>query len=107
MLNKVIIEGNIVSSRWSSKGKGFFVSIRQTRFYGRIMFKDNFTLYANVPLAYELEKYVAQYETITVEGELRTYQDHKSKQWKTAIEIKKILVDDATGFNSDLANSQK
>ncbi|WP_027120116.1 DUF3217 domain-containing protein [[Mycoplasma] testudinis] len=101
MLNKVIIEGSIISSRWSSTGNGFFVSIRQTRSFGRSVYKDNFTVYANKPLAFELEKYVHEYETITVEGELRTYQDHKTKQWKTAIEIKKILIDGRTKLIND------
>lgn len=96
MLNKVIIEGIIETSRWSSNQTGFFVTIKQNRIFGKTKYTDYFTIYANKPLANELENYVKEYETITVEGALRTYQDHKSKQWKSAIEINKILIDGRT-----------
>ncbi|WP_027123924.1 DUF3217 domain-containing protein [Mycoplasmoides pirum] len=94
MLNKVIIEGVIENYRWSSNKKGFYVSIKQTRKFGKTNFVDYFTLYANKPLSDTLAKYVEEYETITVEGVLRTYQDHKTKQWKVAIEISEIIVNE-------------
>lgn len=96
MLNKIIIEGIIESYRWSSNDTGFFVTIKQNRMFGKNKFTDYFTIYANKPLASELENYVKEYETITVEGSLRTYQDHKTKQWKSAIEISKILINSHT-----------
>lgn len=96
MLNKIIIEGIIESYRWASNSTGFFVTIKQNRMFGKTKFTDYFTLYANKPLANELENHVKEYETITVEGSLRTYQDHKNKQWKSAIEVSKILVSNST-----------
>ncbi|WP_033160269.1 DUF3217 domain-containing protein [Mycoplasmoides alvi] len=94
MLNKVIIEGEIDSYRWSSNNTGFYVSIKQYRMFGKTKFTDYFTLYANKPLSDELEKYVKNYETIAVEGVLRTYQDYRSKQWKVAIEVLEIIINE-------------
>lgn len=92
MLNKVIIEGEIDSFRWSSSKVGFYVSIKQHRMFGKTKFTDYFMLYANKPLSDQLEAYVKEYKTIAVEGVLRTYQDYKTKQWRVAIEVLEIII---------------
>ncbi|AAP56524.2 DUF3217 domain-containing protein [Mycoplasmoides gallisepticum] len=92
MLNTVLLEGLIDSYKWSKNKTGFYVTITQKRKFGNQTFTDYYVIYANDQLGLELEKYVLEHEYLAVKGSLTTYQDKKSKVWKTQILAEKILV---------------
>lgn len=92
MLNTVLLEGLIDSYKWSKNKTGFYVTITQKRKFCNQTFTDYYVIYANDQLGLELEKYVLEHEYLAVKGSLTTYQDKKSKVWKTQILAEKILV---------------
>ncbi len=94
MINKVLIEGDVVRSTWGKTAQnGFFITLKQERKFGEFAWSSYFSLYANKPLANQLAKLVEENPNvhITVEGRLRTYHSKKSNEWKTTILIEKIL----------------
>ncbi|WP_027122345.1 DUF3217 domain-containing protein [[Mycoplasma] imitans] len=92
MLNTVLLEGLIDSYKWSKNKTGFYVTITQKRRFGNQTYTDYYVIYANDQLGLELEKYVLEHEYLAIKGVLTTYQDKKTKVWKTQILAEKILV---------------
>lgn len=97
MVNRVVIEGEIDSSRWAANRRGFFVTLKQTRGRGPRPLTDYFVVYGNPPIAAELEKHARANSTLMVEGALRTYRNERTKEWKTAIEVHKIVASPPAG----------
>ncbi len=94
MINKVIIEGDVVRSSWDKTAKNsFFITLKQERKFGQFSWSSYFSCYCNNPLATQLAKLVDENSDlhITVEGRLRTYHSKKTNEWKTTILIEKIL----------------
>lgn len=91
MVNRIVIGGEIDSSRWAANRRGFFVTLKQTRGHGPRPLTDYFVVYGNPPLAAQLESHVKAHSTLTVEGALRTYRNERTKEWKTAIEVHRIV----------------
>ncbi|MDR0985983.1 MAG: DUF3217 domain-containing protein [Mycoplasmataceae bacterium] len=94
MLNKVVIEGDVVRSVWGKgENAGFFVTIKQERKVGKFTWSNYFSLYANQPLAKELADIVEKNANahIAVEGQLRTYHSKKTNDWKVSIQVDKII----------------
>lgn len=94
MINKVLIEGDVVRSTWGKSAQnGFFITLKQERKFGEFAWSSYFSLYANKPLANQLAKLVEENPNvhITIEGRLRTYLSKKNNEWKTTILIEKIL----------------
>ncbi|MDR1991867.1 MAG: DUF3217 domain-containing protein [Mycoplasmataceae bacterium] len=94
MLNKVLIEGQVVRSTWGkTKDAGFFVTIKQERKVNQFTWANYFPLYANQPLAKDLAAIVEKNPNanITVEGQLRTYHSKKTNEWKISIQVEKII----------------
>ncbi|QZX49283.1 DUF3217 domain-containing protein [Mycoplasma sp. E35C] len=103
MLNTVLIGGQIDSSKWSKNKTGFYVTITQKRKFGNKIFTDFFVIYANDELGQKLSEYVQNHEHLFVKGVLTTYQDKKTKIWKTQILAEKILVN----HDKTLTNQQE
>jgi hypothetical protein len=83
MLNKVVIEGQVVRSTWGqTKDSGFFVTIKQERHVNQFTWANYFPLYANQPLAKDLAAIVEKNPNahIVVEGQLRTYHSKKTDE---------------------------
>lgn len=93
MVNQVVLGGQIDNSRWSHKKRGFYVTLKQTRPVAgaKRALTDFFVVYGNPPVAEQLEAHVKQYATLTVQGVLRTYQNERTREWKTVIEVVKII----------------
>ncbi|MDR1234834.1 MAG: DUF3217 domain-containing protein [Mycoplasmataceae bacterium] len=94
MVNKVLIEGQVVRSTWGqTKDSGFFVTIKQERKVNKFTWANYFPLYANHPLAKDLAAIVEKNPNahITVEGQLRTYHSKKTNEWKISIQVEKII----------------
>jgi len=91
MLNKLVLEGEVIRTSWGSdESKGFFVTIKQVRKFGNFTLTDHFNLFANKPFANELEKNAIVGKNLAIEGILRTYKS-KNGEWKVTIEVMQII----------------
>ncbi len=91
MLNKIVLEGEVIRTSWGSdESKGFFVTIKQVRKFGNFQQTDNFNIFANKPFANELEKNAIVGKNLAIEGVLRTYKS-KNGESKVSIEVTQII----------------
>ncbi|MDD6144707.1 MAG: DUF3217 domain-containing protein [Mycoplasmataceae bacterium] len=94
LINKVIIEGDIVRGSFGSNDNPtYFCTIKQERNAIRFKWINYFSIYALPPLANHLAKIVADdpHAHIIIEGELRTHISKKSQDPKTSILVNKIV----------------
>lgn len=85
MINKVLIEGDVVRSTWGkSTQNGYFITLKQERKFGEFTWSSFFSLYANKPLANQLANLIEKNPNlhITIEGRLRTYLSKKTTNEK-------------------------
>ncbi len=91
MLNKIVLEGEVIKTSWGSgESKGFFVTIKQVRQFGNFKLTDHFNLFANKPLADELEKDATIGQNLAIEGILRNYKS-KTGERKVTVEVTQII----------------
>lgn len=108
LINKVIIEGNIVNGSFSASNKFiYFGQLKQERKMVNFKWDDYFSIYALSPLSKQLAKIVEQNPNahVVIEGELHT-KISKNKDLYTRILVNKILdvtTDEKITNNSDTA----
>ncbi len=106
LINKVIIEGNIVNGSFSASNKFiYFAQLKQERKMVNFKWDDYFSIYALSPLSKQLAKIVEKNPNahVVIEGELHT-KISKNKDLYTRILVNKILdvsTDDTITKNSD------